>query len=209
MSQKQSNETTGKIMAFLFNIKTILVLVLIIAVVLFFALDLDERFFHESKSTKLGFEDIGELVTQSAYVTEVNVQESSRNLFGIEIPFTQSKYIYSYDVTIKAGFDFNKIRYDINDTTITVTMPQPYISSAYVDPESFKVYHESESIFTPFTLEQNNSALQELEDNAEQNAIDNGIFDNAKSNAEDLLELFFSTQYPSDEYSIEFIYVNE
>lgn len=208
MSQKQPNDASGKIISFLFNIKTLLVLVLIIAVVLFFALDLDERFFSDSKSTKLGFENIGELNTQSAYVTEVNVQQTSRNLFGIEIPFTQSKYIYSYDVTIKAGFDFSKIKYDVNESTITVTMPQPYITVVDVDTDSFKVYHESESIFTPFSLEQNNSALQQLEDNAEQNAIDNGILENAKTNAESLLKAFFSSQYPADEYTIEFIYLN-
>ena len=48
---------------------------------------------HESQTTKLGFEDIGELATQEANCTEVNVTEDVRNLFGIDIPFTQSKYI--------------------------------------------------------------------------------------------------------------------
>ena len=52
----------------------------------------------ESKSTKLGFENIGELATQTAYCTSVNVTEGSRELFGVTIPFTQSKYIYSYDI---------------------------------------------------------------------------------------------------------------
>jgi hypothetical protein len=46
--------------------------------------------FSESKTTKIGFEDIGELATQSAYCTEVNVTEAARELFGITIPFTQS-----------------------------------------------------------------------------------------------------------------------
>ena len=62
----------------------------------------------ESKSTKLGFENIGELATQTAYCTSVNVTEGSRELFGVTIPFTQSKYIYSYDIVIKAGFDFTE-----------------------------------------------------------------------------------------------------
>ena len=54
-----------------------------------------------NKLTKLGFEDIGELATQAAYCTEVNVTEGARELFGLTIPFTQSKYVYSYDVVIK------------------------------------------------------------------------------------------------------------
>ena len=34
----------------------------------------------ESKTTKIGFEDIGELATQTAYCTEINVTEASREL---------------------------------------------------------------------------------------------------------------------------------
>ena len=78
----------------------------------------------ESKSTKLGFENIGELATQTAYCTSVNVTEGSRELFGVTIPFTQSKYIYSYDIVIKAGFDFTEIEWEIKDTAITVRLPE-------------------------------------------------------------------------------------
>ena len=64
----------------------------------------------ESRPVKLGFEEIGELATQAAYCTEINVTDASRELFGLKIPFTQSKYIYSYDVVIKAGIDFRRER---------------------------------------------------------------------------------------------------
>ena len=66
---------------------------------------------NESKTTKIDFKDIGELATQSAYTTVVNVEEASRNLLGIQIPFTESKYIYSYDVEVKAGIDFADIEW--------------------------------------------------------------------------------------------------
>ena len=51
--------------------------------------------FSESQTTKIGFENIGELATQSSYCTQVNVTDSSKKLFGADIPFTNSKYIYS------------------------------------------------------------------------------------------------------------------
>lgn len=63
----------------------------------------------DSTGSRLGFEDIGELSTQSAYTTEVSLIKDFRTIFGLEIPFTQSKYIYSYDVQMKAGLDFSKI----------------------------------------------------------------------------------------------------
>ena len=62
-------------------IKILLILV-VVAVVIF---GVRKTFFTESKTTKLGFEDIGELATQCAYTTEVGVQEGSRELFGIQI----------------------------------------------------------------------------------------------------------------------------
>ena len=57
----------------------------------------------DNKTTSLGFENIGEFATQAAYCTTVNTEEAAQNIWGIEIPFTQSKYIYSYDSIIKAG----------------------------------------------------------------------------------------------------------
>lgn len=65
----------------------------------------------KNKTTKIGFEDMGELATQTAYCTELNVTDKSKNFFGVTIPFTQSKYIYSYDIVIKAGFDFEEIEW--------------------------------------------------------------------------------------------------
>ena len=103
---------------------------------------------HSSKTTRLGFEDIGEMATQAVYTTQVNVTEGSRVLWGVTIPFTQSKYIYSYDVTIKAGIDFGGIDWDLDEEqkTIRVTMPETRVLSSEINLDSFKVYHESETI---------------------------------------------------------------
>ena len=45
----------------------------------------------ESKTTKIGFENIGELATQSAYCTQVNVTDASREFNGVTITFTQDR----------------------------------------------------------------------------------------------------------------------
>lgn len=82
---------------------------LAIIVLLVIALGVGKYFMTTSKTTKIGFEDIGEMATQAVRSTEISTIEGSRDLFGVEIPFTQSKYIFSYDVEIKAGFDFTQI----------------------------------------------------------------------------------------------------
>ena len=158
----------------------------------------------ESKTTKLGFEDIGEFATQSAYCTEVSATANARKLFGHNLPFTQSNIVFSYDVVIKAGYDFSAITWDVHDTTITVKLPEVKVLSCEVKEDSFKKYVEDESIFTPFTLDDNNNAMKALKETAQTDAIANGLYENARSNAETMLTTFFSSAYDMDQYTIEF-----
>lgn len=158
----------------------------------------------DGRTARLGFEDIGELATQSAYCTEVEVTEASRELFGVTIPFTQSKYIYSYDVVIKAGLDFTNVSWSQQDGTIRVTLPEIRVLSNEIDLDSLKVYHEDESLFRNITLEENNAALADLKARAEQDAIGNGLLEEARDNAQQILTAFFANQYDLTEYRLEF-----
>ncbi len=159
----------------------------------------------DGRTARLGFEDIGELATQSAYCTEVEVTEASRELFGVTIPFTQSKYIYSYDVVIKAGLDFTDVSWSQQDGTIRVTLPEIRVLSNEIDLDSLKVYHEDESLFRNITLEENNAALADLKARAEQDAIGNGLLEEARDNAQQILTAFFANQYDLTEYRLEFM----
>ena len=155
----------------------------------------------ESKTTRIGFENIGQMVTQAAYCKD------SRKLFGMTIPFTQSEYIYSYDVEVRAGLDFSQIEWSVDEdnSTIQVRLPQVQILSSEINTDTFKVYHEEESIFTPIKLADNNDALKTLIENAKQDAVANGLLENAESNAETILRGFFANVYDLQKYKIEFI----
>lgn len=182
----------------------LIVVALIAAVVIYFSFG--STITHDTKATKLRFENVGELVTQSAYCTEVNVTDDSRNAFGITIPFTESKVIYSYDAIIKAGVDFAEIDYKVNESTktINVVVPDAKIISAELDLDSFKVYHEQESIFNNITLEDNNEAQKQMKENAVQGAIENGLLENAKENAKALIRNFFANDYDLTVYEVVF-----
>lgn len=158
-----------------------------------------------NKLTRLGFEDIGELATQAAYCTEVNVAEGARELFGLTIPFTQSKYVYSYDVVIKAGLDFGDIDWTVGEDTITVRLPEIRILSSEIDLDSFRVYVENESIFRRISLEENNEAMKALQASAQENAVANGLLDNARANAETILTGFFAGEYDLSQYTLRFV----
>lgn len=180
----------------------ILIVILLAAAV---ALGVENLLSADGRTTKLGFEDIGELATQSAYCTEVEVTEASRELFGVSLPFTQSKYIYSYDVVIKAGLDFTDVTWSEQNGIIRVTLPEIKVLSNEVDLDSLKVYHEEESIFRKITLEENNAALADLKARAQSDAIANGLLDEARDNAQQILTGFFANQYDLTEYQMQFI----
>ena len=93
---------------------------------------------------------------------------------------------------------------DTEDTkhNIYVTVPEVKTLSADLDLDSFKVLHESTSIFTPITLTEHNDALKQLTDEALNDAIANGLYDKALENAKTLLSSFIYQVYPSDQYDI-------
>ena len=93
---------------------------------------------------------------------------------------------------------------DADTKTVTFTMPKCKILSTEIDTDSFKVYHEQESIFTPITLTTNNEALDQMKKDARKQAIANGIKTEAKKNAETMLKAFVKQADPEDDYTYVF-----
>ena len=162
----------------------------------------------ESKSNaiSLRFEDIGELATQAAYLTEVEHTDDSNKLFDISLPFTQSQYIYSYDIIIKAGLDFSQIEWEQNGTNTRIRMPEIKILSSELKPDSLVVYYENQSVFNPLTLKDDSEAMQELIAKAQTDAIANGLLENAQENAESLIREIIAQNYNPQEYTVTFLY---
>ncbi len=163
--------------------------------------------FTESDTVSLGFKDIGELATESCTATEVNNIQNPVKVFGQGIPFTTRKFIFSYEVNIKAGYDFKKITYDVNEKTkvINVKLPKVKVLSAEIDQNSFKQYLNESNIFNPFTPKENNETMKKLKEKALKEAIGNGLYDKAYENAKTLLKGFIGQDYDlKDEYTIKF-----
>lgn len=159
-----------------------------------------------TKTTALGLRNIGEFATQAGFFTNVQVISGSRQLFGVTIPFTQSRYIYSYDGVIKAGYDFSEINVEVNELThtVTVTLPEVKILSTEIDESSLVVYDEQDNIFTPLKVSNMNQSLVAMKEAAQQTAIRNGLYESARTNAETLIISFLSPSYDPQLYAYEF-----
>ncbi|MBQ6374349.1 MAG: DUF4230 domain-containing protein [Clostridia bacterium] len=159
-----------------------------------------------SKPTRLSFKNIGELATQAAYFTSVQDISKTRTVLGINVPFTTSKYIFSYDGTIKAGLDFEAIELVADDATktLTVRLPEAGILSTEIDTDSLKIYDERKNVFSPLKLDNINESLAKLKQEAQASAIENGILDNAVENAKVLIRGFLSSAYDLDVWTVDF-----
>ena len=160
----------------------------------------------KGKTTSLGLKNIGELVTQAGYYTNVEMIEGSRELWGWDVPFTQSKYIFSYDGVIKAGMNFSEIDISVNGITrvIRIDLPEAMVLSNEIDEGSLEVYDETKNIFTPLTLDAVNKAQEELKSEAEETAIENGLLDSARNNAEVILSGMLAGIFDVEQYTVEF-----
>ena len=77
-----------------------------------------------------------------------------------------------------------------NGNTIEVSLPEAEILSSEIDLDSFKIYHEDESIFREITMTENNEALSSMKQRAEEDAVNNGLLENIRSNAKSILTGF-------------------
>ncbi len=194
-------------MAIKYKVGILVALVVIIVLVGTFALGgFGERTDKLNKVTDLGLKNIGELATQAGYFTSVQTISNARELWGVEIPLTRNKFIYSYDGTIKAGIDFEAVKIDVDEKAkkVTVTLPEAKILSTAIDENSFEIFDESNNIFNPIGLNDMNKGLLELKKAAEQKALKNGILENARTNAKLLIKGFLIGVLNSDEYTFVF-----
>lgn len=164
----------------------------------------------QPQAVALSFKDIGELATTSAYITEVNEINDPKKFFEITIPFTTSRLIVSETYIIKAGYDFEKIIPEITEPeedgtgTIQIALPEPTILSNEARPETRKIWLESESIFNNIPEEKRNELEIQMKNDAEATAIGNGLYDEARENAEKVLKSFIENFDAYEGYDIVF-----
>lgn len=132
--------------------------------------------------------ETSELNTGSYLCTTVVTKADSRKIKGWKIPLTQKSFTVSYDGTVKAGIkDLAKAKVTQHEKNVVVKLPEVEITSTEIDNNSFKMLDESNNIFNPISVEDLNDAQKELKKEMEKRAIEKGVLDLAKSNAEALI----------------------
>ncbi|MCR5654460.1 MAG: DUF4230 domain-containing protein [Lachnospiraceae bacterium] len=151
-----------------------------------------------------GIRGMGELVTAEYFFTHVERVDDAKTLFDTDIEFAKSYFIYSYDGSVKAGVNFEGVELEVNedDKIVTVTIPEAEIVSSEIDDGSFKLYDEQQSIFNNISVEDYAKSFEDMKRKEEEEAVNDGLLDEAQENAEDMIEGFLENAYDGTDYEV-------
>lgn len=189
-------------------IKSLMVIVLAVCLVLIGAKIPSAT---KSKETVIdfGFKNVGKLITQEWYGRIVEDSSKNRKLFkSISLPFTESRLIFSIDVEILAGINFEDIKYniDFDNKKVMVTVPHSEIYKSYEVKDSFISYLDEESWFSNI----NSSEQQALKDNivskGEKQAKESGLLEKADENARNIIKYVINGNEITKDFEVNFVY---
>ena len=209
MSKQNSHEVTSKkqtnnplFTPGLTRFCIVMVIIIIAAIVIPNSItQIHQKLFPEPATTenvKQKLENMGLLLTQASYSEGITFSKNDRKIASITVPLTKSLSIYSYNVTITAGYDFADITVDEIGNKVNVKLPDVQTIEKSVDHNSFRMYLDDQSIFAPISPDKINEDIGDLLNKAEKTAIENGLYDNAYKNAKTILTGFLSSIYTSD-----------
>ena len=161
-----------------------------------------------------GLSDVGRLVTQEYFFTEIISHSTMLNLnldlkfFRINepLPMTESSFLASFDGVVTAGIDFTRIEVekDEEERTVTVKLPPAEIFNVDIDPESFQLYDEKRGLGTQIGVEDYNNAFIQLENTAADKAKARGVLEKAEENARTVVRNFILSILGPEDYTVVF-----
>lgn len=151
-----------------------------------------------------GLKEMGVLITQEYYFTQVEEYSSSKKLWILD---SKAYLAYSYDGVVNAGIDCNDvdITKDDENKKITVSIPAAKIIDVSIDFDSFKTLEEKNGLWNKLDMSDYNSSLVAYENAAKDKAIEKGIIDKADEGAKKMIESFVNSLVDSEEYTIEYV----
>ena len=151
-----------------------------------------------------GLANMGTLITLEYDFTQVETYTKEKNILFIT---SSSEFVYSYDGSVLAGVDFEKIGIETDEErhAILVKMPKSEIQSVNIDKNTFKIYSERESLWNPLKLEDYNISLIDFENAAKEKALERGVLERADASARNLVGEFITSLPNTAGYSVEFL----
>ncbi len=152
--------------------------------------------------------DIEELATLEYRYTNVGTVDAAKQFTNtdINIPFSKKTAVVTMDGIIKVGIDVEQIGIETveEEKKIIVRVPEAKLLSNELDENSVQIYDEKNGLFNKLTLEDGSAIRQEIKDKAVENAVKNGVYEQAIRNVENVLRCMIEAAPGGKDYQIVF-----
>lgn len=194
-----------------------LVLVCIVAIAstaLFIAYKNGTKVNETIQETVVNYQDIEEITFQEATVPEIGVIHKPMELGKLEFdnPLTISDCIFTYNITVKAGYDLKDIKDDGGNEstqTITVTLPKASIFDSYLDEKSYVQYWEGEKITANVGLDNIHKEKKRMLKEAKQDAVKGGLYEKTAEHAKVVITDYIHSLKGYENYNVVFNELND
>ena len=185
-------------------IKTIIILILLLASFL-----LGAKYFSSKNEPKIDnkliqnrIESAKELTSLKYSYTNMGQFENSNKFYGYDIPFTQKKFIVSYDGVISCGVDLDKMQVEVSGKNINIELPKSKILSHEIYEDSLKIFDQKTSIFNPIKVEDYNDFAKKQKKSVEEKAIERGILTQADKKCKKAIKDIINIDNSLKDYTI-------
>lgn len=161
------------------------------------------------QETVVNYKDIEEITFQEATVPEIGVIHKPMKLGKLEFdnPLTTSDCIFTYNITVKAGYDLKDIKDDGGNEltqTITVTLPKATVYEPYVDEDSFTKYWDDGKITANVGLDDIHDKKLEMIEHAKKAAIKGGLYEKTAEHAKVVITDYIHSLKGYENYNVVF-----
>ncbi|MFA6702325.1 MAG: DUF4230 domain-containing protein [Dysgonamonadaceae bacterium] len=155
----------------------------ILAILLIINIGRNKESSYNSSSILARIDNIKELATVKYNYTGVISYKDYLKFMNLNVPLTEKYFLLKYSGYIKAGVDFSRVKVDIVNEVVYVSIPKSKILDTIIDEKSIQVFNESENAFNPIKINDYNKALSTEKSTMQREAINQGLLKDATDQA--------------------------
>lgn len=150
---------------------------------------------------------LSELVTKKYWYRNATQKDEAKEwLWGTAMPFSDIQFVALYDGYIKAGIDLQDVKFNIDQSskTITITMPKSKILDHNIPQETINVLQVKNNLFNSVSFNDYNRFISSEKNVMAETAIGQGILSEADNEAKSIIEAFLNNVPGIDQYKLVF-----
>lgn len=149
---------------------------------------------------------VKELTTLKYKYTNVGSFENQQEFYGMKLPFTQKKFIISYDGDVNAGINLEEAKVSLNeaDKKINIQIPHAVILNHVIDEDSLTIFDEKNSIFNQLEIKDFSDFRKDEMKKVEKELEEKGFLQEADQKTKEAIVEILKINPLLEEYTIEF-----